>query len=271
MNRPPVQSFWFQDRLGRMERMCIGSFLHHGHPFHLYAYRRPEGLPPGAVYCDAAEILPADEVFVYRRGFGKGSPSAFSNYFRYKLLLDRGGWWTDMDAVLLRPLEFSEDHVVGLERSPDGGTHIAAGMIKAPAGSPVLSYCVGYCRAVDRKRLRWGQIGPRLLAEAVRSVRVPVRLVDPQCFYPIDYWDVEKLVETSRLPEDATAIHLWNSQWRQRGLNPDQFHRPDCIYEQLAARYGPHRWQPEVAAPGRPPLLAALLARFYAAKSSRAA
>src|SRR5262249_54280435 len=43
-----------------------------------------------------------DKVFVYQaEGFGKGSPSAFSNYFRYKLLAEKGGWWIDTDVVRL--------------------------------------------------------------------------------------------------------------------------------------------------------------------------
>jgi hypothetical protein len=40
---------------------------------------------------DAAEILGPEAFFVYEEGPGKGSPAAFANQFRYKLLADRGG------------------------------------------------------------------------------------------------------------------------------------------------------------------------------------
>lgn len=271
MPRECVQSFWLQEYLGRMQRLCIRSFLHHGHPFHLYGYRRPKGLPRGAVFRNAAELLGPEEVFVYRHGYGRGSPAAFSDYFRYKLLLERGGWWADLDVVLLGPLDFPQEHVVGCERSPDGGTHIASALVKAPPGSAIMSYCVGYCRAVDRSRLRWGQIGPQLLAQAVEAVQLCVRKLDPDVFYPINYWQAEQLVDSGRLPEQAVAVHLWHSQWRHRGLDPDRLHDPQCIYEQLIARYGPHHWRPHAARRGsKGSVLAGLFRPFYAAKSSRA-
>ncbi len=135
-----LQSLWLGKRLSVMEQLCIRSFLDQGYSFHLYTYQEVENIPQGTTVCQGEEILPADEIFRYRRGYGKGSYSAFSNCFRYKLLLERGGWWADLDVVCTRSLDFSDDHVVGYERVPDGSRRIGTAMIKAPAGQP--AHCV---------------------------------------------------------------------------------------------------------------------------------
>jgi hypothetical protein len=237
MHRPIVQSLWIGSRLSLMERLSISSYLEHGHPFHLYTYEDVENIPAGAIVRDGREILPAEEIFCYRRGFGKGSVAAFSNCFRYKLLLERGGWWSDLDSICLQPLDFDGEHVVGYERHPQGDERLGTGLMKAPAGSPVMKFCWDASWQVDRSTVRWGQIGPALLNHAVRQVNVRVQTLEPAAFYPINYWQVWELVHQHEMPASCTAIHLWHSQWRASGLNPDAIFRPDCIYEKLKARF----------------------------------
>src|SRR5690349_14550149 len=100
---------WIGDRFSTLERLCVASFLAHGHGVHLYAYGPVDGVPEGAQLRDAREILPAERIYTYASGFGQGSPSAFSNEFRYKLLRDRGGVWSDTDIACLRPFDFLDD------------------------------------------------------------------------------------------------------------------------------------------------------------------
>ena len=237
MSGPIVQGLWIGSRLSVMERLSICSYLEHGHPFHLYTYEDVQNIPAGAVVRDGREILPADGIFCYQRGFGKGSVSAFSNCFRYKLLLERGGWWSDLDSVCLRPLDFDGQHVVGYERHPDGELRVASGLMKAPADSPLMEFCWNTSWQVDRSTVRWGQIGPALLNQALRESKVSVQTVEPTVFYPIHYWQVWELVTPGEIPAGSSAIHLWNSQWRSNGLNPDAVFRPDCVYEQLKQRF----------------------------------
>ena len=170
-NRDVIQSLWIGNRLSVMEQLSIRSFLDHGHPFHLYAYEEIEGVPEGTVVRSGTEILPREDIFVYQKGCGKGSPSAFSNFFRYKLLLERGGWWADLDVVCMRPLEFAEEHVTAFERQDGGRLHIGVSLVKVPPGSPVIQYCWNECQKVDKASLRWGQIGPSLFARAVETLR----------------------------------------------------------------------------------------------------
>ena len=116
------QSLWIGSELSVMEQLSIRSFLANGHEFHLYTYQDIKGIPPGTtVVRSGAEILPADQIFCYQKGYGKGSYAAFSNLFRYKLLLERGGWWTDLDSVCMQPIESTDEHILGKERSRTGG------------------------------------------------------------------------------------------------------------------------------------------------------
>ena len=217
MTQPIMQSLWIGPRLSVMEQLSIRSYLALGYAFHLYTYESVENIPAGVEVRMAAEILGPEEIFCYQNGPGKGSHAAFANGFRYKLLLERGGWWTDLDSICLRPLDFADDHVLGLEHEPDGSQCVAVGLVKAPPGSPVMEKCWDACRRANRSQLVWGQIGPRLMNQAIRAVDVPVRILDPIAFYPINYWQHGKLIRGGRISAESYAIHLWHARWTRPG------------------------------------------------------
>ena len=85
---PAIQGLWIGTHLSALERLSIRSFLQNGHEYHLYAYGEVRNLPDGTTVRDGREILPESRIFQYR---DHKSFSAFSNFFRYKLLLDREG------------------------------------------------------------------------------------------------------------------------------------------------------------------------------------
>jgi hypothetical protein len=159
-----------------MEKLCISSFLRHGHPFHLYVYQETEGIPAGTIVCDANEILPASRIFMYR---AHQSYAGFSNFFRYKLLLEKGGWWVDADTVCVKPFEFAEPFVFSSELAPHvdgshglteiGVTKVNVGVLKVPAGSDIMQYCWDVCTKLNPDDLVWGQCGPQLLSRAVQK------------------------------------------------------------------------------------------------------
>ncbi len=95
-----IQRLWIGERLSPMERLSITSFLRNGHPFHLYVYGKPDGVPEGTVVLDANEILPSSRIFKYA---AHNTYAGFANFFRYKLLSEKGGWWVDADTVCLKP------------------------------------------------------------------------------------------------------------------------------------------------------------------------
>ena len=90
-----IQGLWVGGDLPPIAQLSIASFLAHGHPYHLYVYDRPANTPEGCELKDAAEILPRKDAY---------HPLAcFSDWFRFELLLKRGGTYMDIDMVCLRP------------------------------------------------------------------------------------------------------------------------------------------------------------------------
>lgn len=237
-NGDVVQSLWIGPRLSTMERLSIRSFLDHGHAVDLFTYGEVEGVPPGTNVLSGEDVLPAQDIFRYRQGPGQGSVAAFSNCFRYRLLLERGGWWSDLDVVCLGRLEFGAEHVVAHERSPSAGVLVGTALFRAPAGSPLMEYCWRESAAVDRSTVTWGQIGPHLLTRAVATVGVPELVLAPEAFFPVDFWQVWRLVLDREVPAGSHALHLWNSQWRQHRLDPDAIYDSASIYELLKRRHG---------------------------------
>jgi len=233
-----VQGLWIGPELSVMERMSIASFLAHGHEYHLYVYDDVQGVPPGAVVCDAGEILPASMIFQYKHS---KSYAGFANFFRYQLLLNKGGWWVDADVVCLKPFAFSDEHVFASEEHK--GLRIANnGIIKAPAASEVMAYACEVCRAKDPAQLMWGETGPRLLDAAIRLFSLERYTVPHQFFCPLGFEEWVKVLDPDAdpLPGEASyAVHLWNEMWRRGGRDKNGRYHPDCLYERLKRRYLP--------------------------------
>ena len=212
--RETIQSFWIGRPLGPFERLTVASFLAQGHPFHLYAYDELEGLPEGAELRDAAEILPRRDVFRYGAGAGKGSFAAFANRFRWKLLVEQGNWWVDLDCVALRPFEFDRDYVYGWE---DDGV-VATGVLRAPAHSELAIACYETVTAMG-KDYRWGEAGPRMLSRILKELGLEHHAEPRRTFYPVRWQDWRTLFEggTCLQGGDGHAIHLWNEMQRRHG------------------------------------------------------
>ena len=219
-----------------MEQLSVASFLQHGHEYHLYVYDAVKNVPAGVVIKDANEILPASRIFQYKH---QASYAGFANYFRYKLLLERGGWWVDTDVVCLKPFDFADEYVFASENDVKGDA-ISSGVIKAPARSEVMAYAWEVCDTKDPQQLKWGETGPRLMTEAVGRFSLEQYKKPCHYFNPVDYMDWRRVLdaETDRLlHEDSYAIHLWNEMWRAAGQDKNARYDPKCLYERLKTSY----------------------------------
>jgi hypothetical protein len=233
-----IQSLWVGNRLSMMERLSIQSFLQHGHEYHLYGYEPIVNAPEGAMLRDAAEILPAAAIFQYT---AHASYAGFSNYFRYKLLLEWGDWWVDTDVVCLRRFEFATPHVFSAEAANTGPVPASA-VIRSPAGSPAMRHAWEVCQSRRPETLQWGETGPRLVAEAIKACGLEACVQPPEVFCPVacKHWRM-LLEEEAPLPSfnKSSAIHLWNELWRRNDCAKDAAFPPGSLYEQLKRRYPP--------------------------------
>ncbi len=231
-----VQGLWIGEALSVMEQLSIGSYLAHGHAYHLYVYDEVQHVPEGVVVRDGNEILPASMIFQYKH---YQSYAGFANYFRYKLLLERGGWWADMDTVCIRPFDFDEAYVFASE-TYGANQYVASATIKAPAGSAVMAYAWDVCRAKDPQTLAWGETGPRLMSEAVPACGLEAYVRRPEVFCPVacEAWETVLDPEMTWPFDDATyAVHLWHEMWRDAGQDKHGPFPTGCLYEQLKRRY----------------------------------
>jgi Glycosyltransferase sugar-binding region containing DXD motif/Alpha 1,4-glycosyltransferase conserved region len=231
-----IQSLWVGKRLSSMEILSIHSFLHHGHDYRLYVYEPVVNLPEGAVACDANEILPASSIFQYT---DFTSYAGFSNFFRYKLLLERGGWWVDTDIVCLRPFDFAAPYVFASEMIRSGAVPASA-VIKCPPASEAMAYAWRVCSSKDPALLKWGETGPKLVAEVIARFSLQAFLHPPTAFCPVSCHEWETLLEPKTgLPSTQAchSIHLWNEMWRYHGRNKDESYSSDCTYGRLKDMY----------------------------------
>jgi glycosyltransferase involved in cell wall biosynthesis len=242
--REIVSSLWIGESLGILERLAITSFLRQGHEFHLYCYGDVSGVPPEAAIKDANEILPASSIFRYEHGEGKGSPAAFSNLFRYKLLLEKGGWWVDTDTVCLKPFHFPGEVVISSELWPGGVKHANTGVMKMPAGHSIARQCYERARSRNPRELRWGETGPILIHSVLEKQGFAHLVENPAVFCPIPpgKWELllsEDLATCRFYITGATrAIHLWHEMWRRAGRDRDQSFPARCVFSELLTSHG---------------------------------
>ena len=235
----PIQSLWIGKRLSNLEVLSISSYIQNDHEYHLYTYDDIENIPPGTIVKDGNEILPSSMIFSYKTGEGRGSFSAFSNFFRYKLLLDKGGWWTDTDMVCLRPLGDQGEYVFATENYK-GGSVVTSGLIKAPKASDALKFAWETCQSKDPNKIVWGEIGPRLVAELVQKFELQDHVKPYHYFCPLGFEQWLRVLNpnvNTEFPDDVYAIHFWNEMWRRNNLDKNKQYSPKCLYEILKKKY----------------------------------
>lgn len=232
VRREAVQGLWLGSRLSMMERLSIASFLANGHDYHLYVYDDVSDVPRGVRLQDARDILPPDWKFRDDRG----TWGAFSDCFRFKLLLDKGGWWVDADMVCLRPFDFEDECVFLTEPDLTVGTAV----IRTPPASEAMARAWDTCRQVDRLHVPWATVGPKLLISVVQALGLTGRAVDSRVFCPFDWSEWQQALDPGivwQFTPATRAVHLWNSMWALAGKDKDAVYPPGCLYETLKQRY----------------------------------
>lgn len=231
-----IQGLWIGPELSLLEQLSIASFLRNGHEYHLYVYNEPQNIPAGTIVKDANQILSSSSIFQYRE---YASYAGFANFFRYKILLEHGGWWADSDTICLKPFDFPDEYVFSSELC-DGREVINCGVIKTPRGSPLMAYAWEVCQAKDPQKLSWGETGPRLMSEAVKRSSLEKHVKPYTFFCPLSYSDWSQVLKPEThdlLDEGGYAIHLWNEMWRKVNQDKNAGYPDNCLFERLKRRY----------------------------------
>ena len=262
-----VAMLWIGPCLSKMERLSIKSFQANGHTVNLYVYAPVANVPDGTVICDGNDIVPESRIKDFRY------LAQFSNLFVYKLLLDKGGWFSDCDNVCLRPIDFIEPYVFyrNIEE-----TTVTAAICKCPKGSALMQYLYDYVNNLTPKQLavaEYQSLGPDLTRQVIlgppnptyglpsvygrppaenpfaylRNYLKPGHVTDPISWSRIQ----DLIVPKAKWPvlQHAYTLHLFAGAWEgmsgheslpaylKLGTKDDKY--PDgCLYENLKAQYG---------------------------------
>jgi len=247
MKNDQVQALWIGSRLSNIEKMSSKSFLANGYDYHLYCYEDIDNVPDGVKILDANSIIPESEIFAYKSGAGKGSYSAFSNLFRYKLIYEKGGFWADTDVISLNKINFEySDYIFSQEiesiyENRPRGLAIASSFFYCEKKSKLMSDCYDICMSKDKDRVVWGEIGPKLLGQKITEMNLYDFAKPYDFFNPVPWNQVEYLfkpnVNLDPIKEHCYCIHLWNEMWRRKNIDKNSLFDKNCVFEKLKALY----------------------------------
>jgi hypothetical protein len=252
--------FWHGPALSRVERLCMSSFVAHGHEVRLYVYDEPSGVPRGVTLCDANRVLPRSVIFHHQQS---GSVAAFADWFRYRLLYEHGGIWADTDVVCLQPFLYERTEVYGWM---DENT-INNAILGLPAGHRIAAWMIECCehpnrllpyddtrtkrRKLKRRLLlgnrrgnvKWGEYGPYGFTKAARYFGEHAKALPFWHFYPVHYLNWRAVFDASLSDNleflgKSRALHLWNEMLRQaNGFDKDSIFPVESLFERLCRQY----------------------------------
>lgn len=232
-----IHGLWIGNKLSIAELITLKSFISNGHQFWLWTYNPIETeVPPNVTLKNANEIIPSDKVFCYKYtnqfGHGKGSYAGFSDIFRYKLLHQYGGWWTDMDVTCLKPLDFKEEYVFRVHHS----LPLVGNIMKCPKGSKLMEICYKEASEKVTAENRDWHLPIEILVKNVYELKLEYYIKN---FSNTDSWDIIRkfLRADYKIPDNWYVIHWVNEEWRRNNIDKNEFLK-NSLFFKLARQYG---------------------------------
>lgn len=231
-----VHSFWHGESLSAYQLLCLRSFAAHGYRIVLYRYDADLAVPDWLETKNAAEILPPDRVLRYSSSKGRGGVVAHTNLFRYALLHQLGGWWTDPDVLLLKADLPQTEMFFAASGQRD---LVSTNLLKFPSRHPILADAIERPAALEAAGL--AQSGQPLLTALLKQ-RGLAQLCQPRALTtPIPWYEVDLLFDPDRAEEirsrcaDSLALDLHDEVWRGAGI-PYDLAPPEHSFIDLAFR-----------------------------------
>lgn len=258
---PLVSGLWVGDTLPPLAELSIRSFLDHGIAFQLFTYRDYPNIPEGTIVRSGREIISESSLYLH----SSGSYGMFSDWFRYALLEQEGGWWIDLDVICLTgdlpqasPWFACQEPGVcspGIIAFPPHHPLITAmrQLAEDPAspmpwdGESDLLY-KDHLRATvpdvreRRRTTNWGHSGPDMFTVAVRHFELETCGATDETVYPVpytcwrNYFNGELPLDSPAL-SGAWAVHVWGEMLRREPDAMDNL-KDNSIVARLMERHG---------------------------------
>ena len=220
-SRQEVRAFWTGPALSFYEQLSLKSMVASGARVILYSYEDDLAVPGGVELADAREILPWPSDG-HREKNRFSSLALHSDLFRYIVLHRFGGWYVDLDLILLRDRLPSQDTYI----AHGGPDWICTSVMRFPAGAPIMAEAIEEAQRLlpdadmsiyDADR---AVVGPTLMTRLVAKHVLNHPPLLKSNAYEIEYSEALSFFDPARcdLIQDRVAksdfTHLWNEVLR---------------------------------------------------------
>jgi hypothetical protein len=233
---------WIGASLPIMQQICLSSYIYNNQEIDLYVYDEVIGIPPGVNVLDASEIVPRSKIFLFQEKY-----SAFSNYFRYVLLLTKDVLWVDADHLSLSSNWGSEnaEYFFGIQSYDARHDRINNGVLKYPKNSELAIKMLEDTEYLlnNNKNTVHGQTGPNLLSKNVLHFGLDHFAINREKIYPIGWGiddsssmgmpTIDDLLNPGKLSyitsylkqNNSFSLTFWNSLASERLKDPNKYQK----------------------------------------------
>lgn len=227
-------ALWIGNTLSAIELLTLQSFIDNNHRIKLWIYEPLlTPLPKGVILEDANKIIPKNKIFAYKNknkyGHGQGSYAGFSDIFRYKLLYEYGGWWTDMDITCLQPIYTPNAYFFRAHHE----LKMVGNVMKCPKGSPLMRKCYEESLvAIDENNTDW-HLPINILNENIVHFNLQHYIVSDISNH--DQWEeTQKLIWSEiSINKKWWFIHWQNEEWRVKKIDKNDFYYRSTLAQLL--------------------------------------
>jgi hypothetical protein len=243
--RPEVRAFWTGPELSPYEELSLLSFVAAGARVLLYSTNKELRVPDGVELVDVGEIL-SGHVHQFTFADGVRSPALHSDLFRYLAIQRFGGWYVDLDIVLVgQELPRKKVYIARESEKLVNGA-----VMTFPASSPFIAAAIEEAwklvpeagpGAPLSKRI---SIGPELVTRLARDYALDHLVLPRSSAYEIGYDEIPAMFDPSLRAEleeriaNSDFVHLWNEIWRRVRI-PKNYGPPEGSFlDGLFRRFG---------------------------------
>ena len=219
--RPEVRTFWTGPDLSYYEELSLRSAVTAGARVLLYTYNKTLNVPEGVELVDAREVF-SGPLYQFHHKDGDLSLALHSDLFRYLAIQKFGGWYMDLDIVVMKPS--MPDDKVYLAYQEDGVANAA--VMKFPAQSPIMTAAIDEAMrllpgaGISAPGADHGIVGPALITRLVSDYAID-HLVRPKSsayeIHPNEvlmFFDPAQCEAAFERVASSDFVHLWNDLWR---------------------------------------------------------
>ena len=213
-----IQTLWIGKTMPMINHHCLKSMTKY-HTVEIYTYSKIENLPQntdhGVIIKDANEIIEEKDLFY----FNETDIAPFSDLFRFKLLLLKGGYWLDLDIFLLKPINYKmNEFIVGSERTMLVGAFKSKnpykaniGFLKAKRKSKFYERIVEECEKKIEKGLKKRTDLMVVFQKQIERFGLEYCIKSPEFYCNLDWWFLKEAFKEPII-ENWKSKYGWGSQ-----------------------------------------------------------